>query len=299
MRCGGRWAPFVAVGTAAISACGSPDGGEGRPASDTIPIEASDPQMDSASERPVLRDGPTPTLPSSRVAIDNTPVWVEGGTFLMGSDESHPPMAPAHEVTVSSFWIQEHEVTNAEFRRFRPNHPSVDDPDDLPVQYVQWDEAVAYAASLGGSLPTEAQWEYAARGQGGRPYPWGDTNPTCALARYFDCRPRGAVFVMSLPAGATPDGVYDLAGNVAEWVMDRYGPYQAGPVRDPDGPDTGDRRVLRGGGWQTDSTYLSGIARTSWPQQNPADVVNEMAGIGFRVVWSGELERDSIPPVPR
>lgn len=322
-----RRAPLAVLTTVAVSACGSPDGAESRRSSDSISLEAADSAGDSANEGaarqlpadaatparpssspetvdsgggstntgPALRLPPDTPAPSARVAIDNPPIWIEGGTFVMGTDESYPTWAPAHEVTLSSFWIQQHEVTNAEFRRFRPNHRSVDGPDDLPVEYVQWQEAMAYAAWLGGSLPTEAQWEYAARGKEGRTYPWGEATPTCALARHFDCLPRGAIPVMSHPGGATPDGVYDLAGNVAEWVLDRYGSYRPEPVRDPVGPDTGDRRVLRGGGWQMDTTYLRGLVRNSRPEQNAPAVVDEMGGIGFRVVWSGEAGPDSIP----
>ncbi len=225
--------------------------------------------------------------------VGNEPVWLEGGTFTMGTDSSYPALGPAHRVTVAGFWIQQHEVTNAEFRRFRPEHPSADGPDDHPVEYVQWADAVAYAAWVGGALPTEAQWEYAARGTEGRAYPWGDAAPTCALAWYFECRPRGTVSVMSLPDGATPSGVYDLGGNVAEWVADRYGRYGGDPTTDPVGPDTGDRRVLRGGGWLHDSTYLKGVTRTSWAEYNAPEMVPEMASIGFRVAWSDGQRPDT------
>ena len=235
--------------------CGPPSDGDGsEPPGEATSPEAGDSSRAVETRPPPLDTSRPPTLPT-RAAAGNRPVWLEGGTFTMGTDDSYPARGPAHQVTVSGFWIQQHEVTNAEFRRFRPDHRSVDGPDDHPVEYVQWSDAMAYADWLGGGLPSEAQWEYAARGPEGRAYPWGESRPGCALAWYADCRPRGTLPVMSLPDGATPDGIYDLGGNVAEWVSDRYGPHDAAPVSDPVGPPVGDRRVLRGGGWQVDSTY--------------------------------------------
>lgn len=255
------------------------------PMRDTVQREA-----DPAQSQP--REAPDSS--ESRQTPQNRPIWIEGGTFVMGQDSSYASLGPAHEVTVSSFWIQEHEVTNAEFRRFDPTHRSVSGPDSHPVVYVQWREAMAYAESLGGSLPTEAQWEYAARGKEGRTYPWGEASPTCELAHYADCEPRGTVPVMSLPAGATPDGIHNLAGNVVEWVFDRYGRYESRDAVDPAGPGVGERRVLRGGAWLFDTVYVAATARTSWPEVNRPEEVDEMPYIGFRVAWPGDTD----PPPP-
>lgn len=303
-----RYVPFLSVAVAMIvvSGCGSseqahfqPDGATDRLAGtpavesaeaavrDTLEPEV-DTEQDSPSEAPdsiELTQGPV-----------NRPIWIEGGTFMMGQDNSYATRAPAHEVTVTSFWLQEHEVTNAEFRRFDPTHRAAAGPDRHPVVYVQWREAMAYAESLGGSLPTEAQWEYAARGRGGRTYPWGEASPTCELAHYANCEPHGTVPVMSLPAGATPEGIHDLAGNVMEWVFDSDGTYGAGPAIDPTGPDvSGDRRVLRGGAWMLDTVYLTGAARNSRPELNSPETLQEMLYVGFRVAWPGDADP---PPTP-
>ena len=118
--------------------------------------------------------------------------------------------------------IQEHEVTNAEYRRFDPNHDR-SAPDDHPVVNVSWYDAMAYAAWLGGSLPTEAQWEFAARGKEGRTYPWGEEAPTCDRANFMSVAPECLPVKTGREGGKTPEGVYDLAGNVWEWCRDWSG----------------------------------------------------------------------------
>ena len=214
-------------------------------------------------------------LPSNPRADEANPaVRLEGASFLMGGGEDQ------HRVTVSSFWMQEHEVSNAEYRRFDPERGD----DHLPVVYVNWYEAYAYAAWLGGSLPTEAQWEFAARGRDGREYPWGDETPTCDRANYSDCNDR-FVAVKSYDAGATPEGIYDLAGNVWEWCRDWYGPYSATEQTDPPGPPSGPARVLRGGSFVSAPGRLRAANRGSGPD-------NRGGSYGFRVAWasSGGLD---------
>ena len=259
---------------------------------------------DSSVATPTMESSPDPSSPPSQTqneAMINRPIWVEGGAFVMGTDGGRDSWGPAHEVMVSGFWIQEHEVTNAEFLRFDSAHFSTGSPDD-PAVYVQWAQALAYAESIGGTLPTEAQWELAARGLEGRVYPWGAAVPSCELAHYDACEPRETLPVMSLAAGATPEGIHDLAGNVAEWVFDRYGPYTAARAIDPTGPAVGvedmDRRVLRGGGWALGSEYLAGFARVGWPEIAEGEEVSEMWFVGFRVAWPGDAEPAS-PPRPR
>jgi formylglycine-generating enzyme required for sulfatase activity len=122
---------------------------------------------------------------------------------------------------------------------------------DHPVTDVSWDQASVYAQWVGGSLPTEAQWEKAARGTDLRAYPWGDQEPTVSLLNFEGSGIGGTSAVGSYPIGASPYGALDMAGNVWEWVADWYDGsyYSVSPVENPQGPATGSYRVLRGGSW--------------------------------------------------
>ncbi|GEM_PF-1126206 len=169
------------------------------------------------------------------------------GRFLMGSPDSekdrYKDESPQHWVSLSAFELGQTEVTNAQYRKFKPDHP---DNDDKPVAKVNWNDAQAFCEHYGYRLPTEAEWEYAARaGSTGR-WPFGEDesrlNDYAWYSRNSDNKTH--------PVGqkqANPWGLYDMAGNVWEWVADWYGPYRADPQTDPTGPTTGDGRVLRGG----------------------------------------------------
>ena len=189
-------------------------------------------------------------------------------------------------MTVSPFRIQEHEVTNAEYRRFLsqsqpdPNH-DYEAAQDLPVVNVTWYDAMAYAAWLGGSLPTEAQWEFAARGTKGRTYPWGEQAPECDRANFKECQPDGLKPVKTRrEEGKTPEGVYDLAGNVWEWCRDWFANYPSSEQTDPLGPASGSARVLRGGSFYSSPDLLRGAHRYQFSAYDRVDYN------GFRVVWS-------------
>lgn len=185
-----------------------------------------------------------------------------GSPESVGEDDEFPP----HRVHLGSFSIQEHEVTNAEYRRFVSTHSFPTGEERRPVVNVTWYAAMAYAAWLDGSLPTEAQWEFAARGPEGREYPWGSEPPTCKHAQFKDCVPAGTVEVKSARLGATPEGVYDMAGNVWEWVSDRYGDYRREEVHDPRGPEKGSpTRVFRGGYFRGPPLFLRGAYRSFPP----------------------------------
>lgn len=216
-------------------------------------------------------------LPRPDVAEDehlNPRISIAGGGFQMGEgSEEHP-------VTVSAFQIQEHEVTNTEYRRFDPSHDR-DAPDDYPVVRVSWYDAMAYAGWLGGSLPTEAQWEFVTRGAEGRTYPWGEDEPTCERANFSaDCGDALLPIRAGRAAGTTPEGVYDLAGNAWEWVGDWYGDYSAMEQNDPLGPATGSARVLRGGSFLRGANNLRGAGRDGDRPGYRGDYD------GFRVAWS-------------
>jgi formylglycine-generating enzyme required for sulfatase activity/serine/threonine protein kinase len=188
---------------------------------------------------------------------------VPQGAFSMGSDNGEPDEEPIHTVTLDAFWIDETEVTNAMYRKCveagtcRPpvskQYFGDSNYDQHPIIYVTWDDAVDYCTWVERKLPTEAQWEKAARGVDGRTYPWGEQAPTCDLANKNGCvgvtSPVG-----SYPAGASPYGALDMAGNVWEWVADWYGStyyYSQSEWYNPMGPSKGDfgilsARVLRG-----------------------------------------------------
>ena len=208
-------------------------------------------------------------------------VFIEGGSFLMGSppDEGDPDEHPQRRVTLSPFHIQKYEVTNQEYALFDRIRSFDADEGAHPVVEVSWDDAMSYAEWLGGRLPTEAQWEFVARGEG-REYPWG---PGPARAgTHGNWASRETVPVGSFPDGATPEGVYDLAGNVWEWCLDWYGPlYPQADETNPRGSASGLGRVLRGGSF---SDTDEGSVRAAWRNWDSPDRRN--FDVGFRVVVS-------------
>ena len=194
-------------------------------------------------------------------------VWVPPGPFLMGSDKGRDPRAsadelPQHEVTLPGYWIGRYPVTVAQFRAFveasghRPAKPgSLKGPDDHPVVQVTWNEALAFCRWLGEraglpvTLPSEAEWEKAARGTDGRIYPWGDEPPDEGRCN-FGSNVGGATPVGRYsPQGDSPYGCADMAGNVWEWTRSRYRgyPYDPGDGREDLEAGQGVLRVLRGG----------------------------------------------------
>ena len=169
------------------------------------------------------------------------------GTFTMGSTENDPQAdsdeKPAHQVTLSEFWIGKTEITNAQYRRFRSDHKG---EDNLPAAGVTWDDAKAACEHFGGRLPTEAEWEYAARA--GSPAAWSFGNDEKMLGEYAWCD--GNLGGKAHPVGTRKPnvwGLYDMHGNIWERVADWYGPYSREAQKDPIGPKAGQYRTLRGG----------------------------------------------------
>jgi formylglycine-generating enzyme required for sulfatase activity/uncharacterized caspase-like protein len=181
-------------------------------------------------------------------------VLVPAGEFTMGSNE-YDDEKPPRRVYLDAFHIDKYEVTNALYRRFvsatsrgAPGYwnDARFNGDPQPVVGVSWHDAAAYCGWAGKRLPTEAEWEKAARGTDGRRYPWGEQWD--ASRANSGGKP---VSVGSYPGGVSPYGAHDMAGNVWEWVADWYEAayYQRSPERNPKGPDSGQYRVVRGGSW--------------------------------------------------
>ncbi len=217
-------------------------------------------------------------------------VWVPPGEFMMGSDDPNHRARPVHSVCLTrGFWLGKFEVTRAQHRRFceRTGRPFPDerpDWDEHPARYVNWHDAVAYCDHYGLHLPTEAQWEFAARGPQSWWYPWGFEWDSASL-NYTEHRDpeRRTSPVGRFSAGVSWCGAFDLAGNVAEWCADWYEEdyYGLSPVEDPPGPETGTSRVLRGGSYHLSGDYDWYSARRD--DRPPTDLAPTT---GFRVAYA-------------
>ena len=187
-------------------------------------------------------------------------VRIPAGTFIMGDThgDGEDDERPAGRLTLPAFWIDRTEVTNAQFSRFvqtggyRPQgewQEAAAGKDPHPVVYVTWQDALAYCRRAGMRLPTEAEWEYAARGADGRKYPWGDQWDD-GRARFSGNRGNQTTApVGSYPMGASPFGVLDMAGNVWEWMSSLYRSYAYNPTDGRENLNAHGRRVVRGGSW--------------------------------------------------
>jgi formylglycine-generating enzyme required for sulfatase activity/uncharacterized membrane protein YhaH (DUF805 family) len=207
-------------------------------------------------------------------------MYVPEGMFTMGSNMGDNNERPIHRVMLNAFWIDLTEVTNSMYQKCVDNGvceiPSTADPSaskyyhygdpeffNFPVVYISKNQAIKYCEWVGGRLPTEAEWEKAARGTDGRTYPWGDKAPDVNLLN-FSYVIGDTTDVGSYPNGASIYGVLDMAGNASEWVSDWFDGtyYQNSPEKNPSGPESGEWGfgILRGGGWSNDryivrSTY--------------------------------------------
>jgi len=222
--------------------------------------------------------------------------WIDipAGEFLMGDNfnEGGADEQPAHTVNLSAYKISRYEVTFAQYDAFctETNRNKSDDygwgRDTRPVVDVTWDDAKAFCDWLSQKtgknlhLPSEAQWEKAARGTGANPgkYPWGNAIPSCDMTNYNNCRGR-TMPAGSYPANASPYGVYDMAGNVYEWCGDWYDAayYAVSPRDNPTGPGSGTKRVSRGGAWNNSAERIRCCYRDS---TIPSSANNRM---GFRI----------------
>jgi sulfatase modifying factor 1 len=245
---------------------------------------------------------PTTEVPASKVIAlshpmatlsgrDGAPmVLVPAGEFTMGSEQGDADEQPVHRVFLDSFYVDAFEVTNGRFAKFVAaiqNEPPWGFADqetpvlhaEQPVRWVNWLEATGYCLWVGKRLPTEAEWEKAARGTDGRIYPWGNEPPTSAQA-VFGLN-EGAETVSPIgnrELGRSPYGVHDLAGNLYEWVADWYDEavYTTNPTITPRGPAEGTAKVQRGGSYLNNPYRLRAAFRTK------DDPTEHASNVGFR-----------------
>jgi len=301
--------PFVATDTSAI-ASQTPTS-----ATQTATLTSTPTQATQTPTPNPPTSTPTIQLPVTEVAMSDgmVEVYVPAGEFLMGSAKGDQKEQPEHLVYLDEFWIDQTEVTNAMYRACvdagscdEPTipsfHPIYTDPDFLnyPIIHVSWNDAQTYCEWAERRLPTEAEWEKAARGvlvlsprrkEESRIYPWGNSDPTSDQVNLCDknCSeewkidwiddgyPHSAP-VGSYPAGASPYGALDMAGNVLEWVADWYDEayYLDSPTENPTGAMEGKRRVKRGGAWSDGAYNIRVTHRESEKPSERNDV------IGFR-----------------
>jgi eukaryotic-like serine/threonine-protein kinase len=237
----------------------------------------STPGTPSDPGKPPVEGTPTP-----EPAVPEGMALIRGGKFEMGDDSADDPAEkPAHEVEVTSFYIDRNEVTNADYAKFvkasghsaPPGWRGAVYPEgegDYPVANVSWSDAEAYAKWAGKRLPTEEEWEFAARGTEGRKYPWGNDFDSKKL-NSSESGNEQAKSVGDYADGATPEKVYNLAGNVAEWTGSENSLYPGSTANLTSGT-----KIVRGGGFSLDKKYASGSKRT----QVPPDTKD--AALGFR-----------------
>lgn len=267
---------------------------------------------------PTITFTPKPTVQTTVSEKDGMEmVYVPAGSFMMGSEDGESDERPVHEVYLDAYWIDKYEVNNAQFAQFiketgyrtdaeiegcswvyfEGTLPCVMDvswkkprgsgsnnrgKEDYPVIHVSWNDALAYCEWAGRELPTEAQWEKAARGEDGRTYPWEEESPNPKLLNY-DRNVGKTSAVGSYPAGASPYEVMDMAGNVWEWVRDWYDVdyYTVSPQQNPQGPASSTYRANRGGSWVEDGWIMRANNRG---MVNPEFSANF---VGFRCAKNG------------
>ncbi len=225
--------------------------------------------------------------------VDGTErVLVPAGCFVMGTENGESNEQPVSKICLTTYWMGQMEVTNDQYRACvsagacdpPQNRQYYDNPAYAghPVIYVDWYRAGAYAEWVGGRLPTEAEWEYAARGPDGWEYPWGDTSPACQQANTSECGIEGTlpVGVFQRVAGASWVGALDLAGNVSEWTSSLYEPYPYSATDGREKQGSVSARAVRGGSWDQHTAFARSAFRARF-RPNFGD-----PNRGFRVVWS-------------
>ncbi|MEN3334423.1 MAG: formylglycine-rating enzyme [Blastocatellia bacterium] len=289
--------------------------------------EASNPSQQAVAESQI--PAPSTDTSSESPTAHTGMVLIKGGSFLMGASDGMPYEGPVHEINLNPYWIDMHEVTVAEFARFiaatgyqtdaekygwsgmfdadagewrkmpaadwrHPEGPAHEIDPQEPVTQISWNDATAYAAWAKKRLPTEAEWEYAARGGlAEKKYAWGeDLKPGGKyLANWWqgvfptqqtgeDGYLRRAVVGKFPPNGY---GLYDMAGNVWEWCADWFDMsyYQTSPRHNPQGPAAGKEKVIRGGSWMCSENYCQGFRVAA---RSHASTDTGLNNLGFRCV---------------
>jgi formylglycine-generating enzyme required for sulfatase activity len=281
---------------------GGPTAAPTQAAATGAPTQASLTQAPPPTEvaaRPTDTAPPEPS-PTAAAAATVPPgmVLAPAGTFQMGTAEGAADEQPVHAVTLGAFFIDTFEVTNARYQACvndggctppkqtgsftRSNYFGNPEFNAFPVVAVTWDQAQEFCAWEGGKrLPTEAEWEYAATGGDGRRFPWGTSFDSSLVPGTAS----DTVPVNSFPGNASPFGALDMAGNVLEWVGDVYdaGFYAASPADNPQGPDNGGQRVMRGGSFGNADAALYTTTRRYHKAAATAD-----EDVGFRCVLPAE-----------
>jgi formylglycine-generating enzyme required for sulfatase activity len=269
------------------------------------------------TETPTIVPSPTiEAIPSPTIAPTETPVsmrispvdgmpqmFIPAGTFRMGGMDVRASAneKPAHDVTMDAFWMDQLEVTNAMYAlcvgagacqppilnksQRRLDYYNNIEFKDYPVVYVTWGQAHTYCEWAGRRLPTEAEWERSARGDDFRTFPWGEAKPdNDATLANFNFMVGDTTRVGTYAAGASPFGVLDMAGNVAEWVNDYFDPkaYETSPSANPQGPEVSYtyQRVVRGGSLGDAELNIRVAKRSSVAGPNPTNLLDPAGLIG-------------------
>jgi formylglycine-generating enzyme required for sulfatase activity/serine/threonine protein kinase len=319
----GAWRSRVVVGSAVLAAVASV---VALLAISGVRIQRNGDQAAAAANS----SGVVAAPPAPKPKCASSMVEIPGGKFFMGSDEDLDLEKPAHHVTLAPYCIDRFEVTTEDYKACSDagdckraatenKWPDITAKDSKvydplcnarepmarakhPINCVDWQMAARYCEARGGRLPTEAEWEFAARGPDGRKYPWGDEEPSAldlnacgaecvawgkknkveleSMYEGDDGWPTTAP-VGSFPGGKSRYGVNDVMGNVWEWTADYFAPYAPDTLVDPKGPPRGDERVIRGGAWN--GSYTSWV-RPTFRYKNPPDTRSH--GIGFRCARS-------------
>lgn len=260
------------------------DGISGECVAESVPLDGG------IVDAPAGQDSMQPDAGPDASVVPEGMVDVPAGAFSMGCNvvagcSAYPDMLPFHVVTLSRYAIDRLEVSVTEYYDCLDASvctivpTGITDPNSTMPVRVAWQGASQYCAWQGKRMPTEAEWEKAARSYDGRQYPWGDVPPTCELVNFTDCTPDALHTVDSHAVGASVYGALNMAGNIWEWVADYHAAdyYANSPTTDPQGPATGTNRVNRGGDYLDGNQHIR-----TWYRRSFAPT----SGAGFRCAVS-------------